>query len=175
MPKIYVQSENDEQPVEFTGDITELIPDELFFKDGRYRTVVDESVKRRQTIKELSSKLQEATAPEPQPQQVPAPQTTIVEVPKVEINEDELYEKFKRRQIQERAAEIEARASLVALLAPNGLDESFLPILENAKDPATVAQELGRKKLQFAQSGVNTKTPDAGEMFGNINKRLGLK
>jgi hypothetical protein len=173
MPKIYVQSDNDEQPIEFTGNIAELVPDEVFFGDNRYRTVVDESVQRRQKIKELNSKLHEAQTPEPTPTPEPVPATPT---PAPVIDEETLYKNFKERQARELAEANQANAALVALLEPNGLDASFLPILENAKDPVKAAEELGRKKLSFASGGANpANTPDANNIFARINKDLGLK
>lgn len=176
MPKIFVQSDNDEQPVEYTGDLAELVPNEVFFKDGRYRAVVDESVTRRKTIKELQALLDAAKAEDPATTPVTAPepvvQTPTVVVPTV----DELYETFKARQAAEREATEQANAALIALLEPNGLTRDDLPLLENAKNPAILAVELGRRKLSFANSGVNPANPVTPQsLFDKINADLGLK
>jgi hypothetical protein len=170
MPRIYVVSgdNTEETPVEFTGNVAELVPDDVFYQDPRYRAIVDESVTRRKKIKELES-LQHAS-------QTPDPAAPATPAPTPPVDEDALYRNFRERQAREAAEANQANAALVALLAPNGLDESFLSILEEAKDPAKVAVELGRKKLSFANSGANpANVPNAADIFANINKSLGLK
>jgi hypothetical protein len=171
------------QVVDDTGtryEPVESLPDDLIYADPRYRQVVEESIGRRKTIKELSAELDEAkkaaqAIPAPEPTPVPAPAPTAPEPVKV-LTADELYEDFKKRQAAEQAQANQVSTELRALATEHGLDESYLPILENAKDPKLVASELGRKKLSFAQGGVNAQnTPDPSTLFTRINGDLGLK
>lgn len=171
------------QAVDSEGNISyepvEQIPDELIYQDKRYRDVVDESVSRRTKVKELSEQLEavkaQATkveAPVDTPAPIVAAPPEVVKVPSV----DELYLEFKTRQAAELAQQTEAQKQLLAIAAEHGLDASYLPILEEARDPKKVAAELGRKSLSFASGQVNTTpTSDPSALFTKINKELGLK
>jgi hypothetical protein len=158
----------------------EVIPDEVVYTHEAYRKVVDESVGRRKTIAELKAENEAlkaastpATPPEPAPvQQPPAPAPEPVKVPTF----DEFYAQWQEKHKQELSAAEQQSQQLNALLTEHGLDASYIPLLENAKDPVKAAAELGRKKLSFAEGGVNpAQQANPSDMFSRINKNLNLK
>jgi hypothetical protein len=174
------EGKNNYEPVE-------VIPEEVVYQHPAYRQVVDESVGRRKTIGELKAEIEQlksATAPAATPAPAPVVQqpatpapvpTPAPETPKFP-SIDEIYEQVVARQVAEREQASQLTQQFQTLLTENGLDASYLPLLENAKDPKKAAEELGRKKLSFAEGGVNPeKGADPSTMFTRINKNMGLK
>lgn len=165
--------------VDFTEDVLEEIPDDVFFNDDRYKTVADRDYKRRQKVKELQEQLSKTGEEDPsddteEDDEQPEP-VTLQQVQSLLSNySEEMLTTFKTKLEQEQEEKQQQEASLKSLLEENELDEEALPVLRQSSNPEETAAYLAKSRLRFGGSANADNTPSIQDTLDNVNKRLGI-
>lgn len=161
---------------------TELI-DKAVVAHPKYREVVDESIKRKKTIKQLREQLDHLEEPEAEGQSPASPeQDATVQKPVSQaapLDEDALYSKFtarlRKEQEDARAAEAAKANNLKAIAEKHGLGAGALKALEVAADPEALASILEGSQYRFDDTvGGAPSQPDKDALQNKIFANLGL-
>lgn len=147
-----------------------------------YQATKDESVKRRQKIKELEELARGADSEPGESDGADTPadmQETVVQP--VAIDKDQLFTEFTKRLAEEQAAAqkaaAEREAQLKGLLTEHKLPEALLDVLDSHPEPAKAAKVLAESSYRFddQQGGGAADTQTTFEnIIGGANRLLGL-
>lgn len=161
-------------------ELPEAVVKTLVHNHPDHRKVVDETLKRKQRIKALTTELERFAIPgEDAGEQTTEPPPADAKAPVAPINEDDLFAKFEARMqkkaADQRDAEVTRKAQLAALAKQHGLGDGAIPLLELAVDPAAAAPLLAKSQFRFEDSpGGEVAIPDKEALMGAVLKNLNL-
>lgn len=136
-----------------------------------HKQVVDESIKRRQQIKDLKAALEAKDEPE-QPKVEPP----TVQQPEPQDEDallDKLYAKLLEKQQADAAAALQRRNALTEVARKHGLGAGVLPVLEQSTNPEATAALLANSSYHFDDTeGGEASTADIiqGAVTGALKK-----
>lgn len=176
--KIYKPVTADDGTVSYV-EITDAneLPETLVKDTPQYKSVLDESVKRRKIIQDLKKPV--VTNEDETEIVKPTEEKPVVTPPTPVLDKAALFAEFKAQLETETKAEKEAReqkqADLSKILADNGLSLSLMPALETSTDPATTAKLLAKSGYRFDDVAggevPSVKSSQVGDILANWKKK----
>lgn len=130
------------------------IPEEKVKTSPVYKQVLDESVKRRQTIAALKAQVDALGKEEDADDDTPAPQKPEPSGDGLQFNNREellnfVFSGLEQRSTAHEQAQQLREANLMQLITKHNLSTDALPILRESNNPEQTAAYIGQKKLRF--------------------------
>lgn len=171
MPQLFQRQEDDEGNVTYV-EVTE-VPDDVIRETPTFKKIVDESIKRRQQIKDLKGKIEELSADET-PEKPEPVQTQVQQVDPDALVADILQRLDARNQEREQQTQTR-RTQIEKLIADHKLSADAYSILDKSQNPDETAAYMGRLQVQFDSSaGGETPVVTVNDAVAQALKSLGL-
>lgn len=171
MPQLFQRQEDEEGNVTYIE--VEELPDEVIREAPSFKKVVDESIKRRQQIKDLKTKIEELSADDT-PEKPEPVQTPVEQVDPEKLVADILQRLDARNQEREQQTQTR-KTQIEKLIADHKLSVDAYSILDKSQNPDETAAYMGRLQVKFDNSsGGDTPVASVDDAVAQALKSLGL-
>lgn len=144
---------------------------ELVKGTALYKDLLNESIERRHTIKDLKTQLSEAQPAEQEPQQT---EPNPFEGMTLEDITGKVLETLSAQQAQEAQAKQERDATIESLMKEHSVPDSLRSVLANSNDMAATARDLGAARMSFDNSSGGDAGDSSEDLLASALAQLGI-
>lgn len=181
--KVFKQVDKGDGTFEYVEVTAAELPEEIVKETPQYKTVLDESVKRRKIIQDLKRPVVTNDDETEIVKEVPTPKT---ETPAPAVDKDALYDEFRTRMLNEMNVETKAaktareqhEANVDAAMKAHKLSSPEIRLVVSASaNPAETAALLAKSGYRFddvqgGETQIDIKSEPVTDIIGRLKKRF---